>query len=428
MDPFYEAVSLYRRRKYDECIDVCNNLLKSNVELKGPWELKMRAMTQRVYLDDIEADDGVPEPDDLDGSSLATAPRPGTSLRTATGGVRSQLDSGGRPRTMTGRPITGMSRPGTLNQRAGTSMNGNRTGMRTGGRTGSAMNIRLGTASMFALGDPTGPLFQSSRLHPSKFAEKPVARPLFQFLYYHEGDVRKALDLCEAVSSLRGPLTGWWWNTQKARCHLALGNARNAEQPLRTALGQCPHPDTVLLLARVYIKIDQPLAALEICRGAIEKLPGETSLLVQQARIFELLTNLTASVRMYRQIAQIEAMNSEALACIAVHHFYGNQPEMALLYYRRILSMGVHSPELYCNIGLCCLYGGQLDLVLGCFQRALRLVATPEQKADIWYNLSYVGLVSISVVFLFSNQLAVESSKTKENIIFFRNCFHVVTS
>lgn len=273
-------------------------------------------------------------------------------------------------------------------------MGGSRTGIKTGSRTGSAINIRLGSASMFALGDPTGPMFHSSRLHPSKYADKPSARALFQFLYYHEGDIRKALDLCEAVSIHKGALTGWWWNTQKARCYLALGSPRNAELPLRNALMNSPHPDTVLLLARAYVKIDQPLAAMEVCRAALDKLPGETSLLIQQARILELLSNLPASVRMYRQIAQIDAMNAEALACIAVNHFYENQPEMALLYYRRILSMGAHTPELYCNIGLCCLYGGQLDLVLPCFQRALRLVSTPEQKSDIWYNLSFVAMVS----------------------------------
>lgn len=153
----------------------------------------------------------------------------------------------------------------------------------------------------------------------------------------------------------------------------------------------------MLLLARVYIKIDQPLAALEVCRAALDRLPGEVSLLVQQARILELLNNLSASVRMYRQVAKLEGMNTESLACIAVHHFYGNQPEMSLLYYRRILSMGAHSCELYCNLGLCCLYGGQLDLVLPCFQRALRLVTSAEQKADIWYNLSFVALVRMVI-------------------------------
>lgn len=60
MDPFYKAISLFRRKRYEDCINICNELLQANPQLKGPWELKMRAMTQRVYVDDIEADDGVP--------------------------------------------------------------------------------------------------------------------------------------------------------------------------------------------------------------------------------------------------------------------------------------------------------------------------------------------------------------------------------
>lgn len=60
MDPLYTAISLFRRKKYDECISVCNDILQKNADHKGAWELKMRAMTQRVYVDDIEADDGIP--------------------------------------------------------------------------------------------------------------------------------------------------------------------------------------------------------------------------------------------------------------------------------------------------------------------------------------------------------------------------------
>lgn len=55
--------------------------------------------------------------------------------------------------------------------------------------------------------------------------------------------------------------------------------------------------------------------------------------------------------------------------------------------------MGGHSCELYCNIAVCCLYGGHLDLVLPCFQRAIFLAIEPNQKASVWYNLSFVGLV-----------------------------------
>lgn len=199
---------------------------------------------------------------------------------------------------------------------------------------------------MFALGDPTGPLFQASKLNPKRYANKnTVAMLLFQFLYYHEGDVRKALDLCEAVAEHKQKYTSWWWNTQRGRCHIALGKPRDADQYLRTSFGQFAHPDTALLLARIYIRVDQPLAALEVLDRALEKLPNDVGLLVQQGRIFELMSNLQASARMYRHIAQLEPINAEALACIAVHHFYNNQPEMALMYYR--YSNYVH---IYLNI------------------------------------------------------------------------------
>lgn len=155
--------------------------------------------------------------DPLDTEILATAPKPGTSLRTATAIKAGQRTASSRPRTSTGRPITGIARPGTIQQRAGTSsLTGNRTALQTG-RVNTARSIRLGSASIFALTDNnTASSFNMSRLNPSIFATKPsVAKILFQFLYYHEGDVKKALDLCNAVMELNKTEAGWWWLTQK---------------------------------------------------------------------------------------------------------------------------------------------------------------------------------------------------------------------
>lgn len=151
--------------------------------------------------------------DPMDTEILATAPKPGTSLRTATAIKAGQRTASSRPRTSTGRPLTGIARPGTIQQRAGTSsLSGNRTALQTG-RVNTARNIRLGSASIFALADNS---FNMSRLNPSIFAAKPtVAKILFQFLYYHEGDVKKALDLCNAVMELNKTEAGWWWLTQK---------------------------------------------------------------------------------------------------------------------------------------------------------------------------------------------------------------------
>lgn len=211
-----------------------------------------------------------------------------------------------------------------MSMRPGTSMK-SRTALRTGTRGDSARQIRLGSASMFALGDPTGPLFQASRLNPTNFVDKPVAKPLFQFLYYHEGDVRKALDLSKAIVDQRPDNVSWWWHTQVGRCYIALGNPRSAEKYLRISLKKFAHIDTALLLARVYVKVDQPLAAIDIMATAMEKFPDEVALLTQQARILELMGNLQTSVRLHRTVAQLEPINSEALACIAVHHFYGKR-------------------------------------------------------------------------------------------------------
>lgn len=81
MDPLYLALSLYRKRHFDKCIEVCTEILDNQPLDEAAWCLKMRAMTQRVYVDDIETEE-FPETDFLDDHAVATAPRPGTSLKT----------------------------------------------------------------------------------------------------------------------------------------------------------------------------------------------------------------------------------------------------------------------------------------------------------------------------------------------------------
>lgn len=79
MDPLYKALSLFRRRRYIECADICTELLEAQPLDQAAWVLKMRALTLSVYVDDLESEE-MPEGDFLDDSRVATAPRPGTSL------------------------------------------------------------------------------------------------------------------------------------------------------------------------------------------------------------------------------------------------------------------------------------------------------------------------------------------------------------
>lgn len=80
MDPMYQALSLYRRRHFDKCIEICTEILDKQEFNQAVWCLKMRAMTQRVSVDDLESDE-FPQEDFLNDHTVASAPRPGTSLK-----------------------------------------------------------------------------------------------------------------------------------------------------------------------------------------------------------------------------------------------------------------------------------------------------------------------------------------------------------
>lgn len=212
-------------------------------------------------------------------------------------------------------------------------------------------------------------------------------------MYYHEGDVRNAMELAVQATQA-SEFKDWWWKVQLAKCYVALNLLRDAEQQLRSALKQQQHLEIFLRLIRIYLRMDQPLSATEICRAALTVYPEDVSILTEMARLNEATGEMQASIKFYRSVVIEDAMNTEAIACIAVYHFYNYQPELALRYYRRVLAMGAHSAELYNNLGLCCLYAQQLDLVYVCFQRALDLATDPLIKADVWYNLSHLALVS----------------------------------
>ena len=109
---------------------------------------------------------------------------------------------------------------------------------------------------------------------------------------------------------------------------------------------------------------------------------------------------------------QLDASNTEAIACLAANHFYSDQPELALRFYRRLLQMGVSTPELWNNLGLCCFYASQYDMALSCLDRALR-DASDEAMGDIWYNIGQVaiGLGDLGLAYqAFKISISVDSS------------------
>lgn len=79
---------------------------------------------------------------------------------------------------------------------------------------------------------------------------------------------------------------------------------------------------------------DQPLSATEICKSGLEVFPNDVTILIELARLSEAVGDTASSVKHYRNVVLEDAINTEAIACIGLYHFYNNQPELALRYYR----------------------------------------------------------------------------------------------
>ncbi|KAL5008127.1 hypothetical protein ScPMuIL_013708 [Solemya velum] len=358
----------------------------------GHMEFEDPALTYQVYVDEVDVDEeGIAEMV-MDDNVIAQVSRPGTSLRQP-GVAQGGPSQGVRPMSQSGRPVTGFVRPGTQSGRPGTMEQAIRT-PRTAHTarpvtSASGRFVRLGTASM--LSTPDGPFINLARLNLSKYAGRGnLAKALFEYIFHHENDVRNALDLA-ALATEACQFKDWWWKVQLAKCYYRLGMYRDAEKQLKSALQQQEMVDTFLYLCKVYVRMDQPLTAIDVYKQGLAKFPGETTLLTGIARIYEGLSDMDMAVKFYKDVLHFDNMHVEGIACIATHHFYTDQPEVALKFYRRLLQMGVYNAELFNNLGLCCFYAQQYDMTLNCFERALSL-ADEQTASEIWYNISHVAL------------------------------------
>ncbi|XP_039507018.1 tetratricopeptide repeat protein 8 isoform X1 [Pimephales promelas] len=421
MDPLFLAWSCCRRRQLQRSADICSKILSESPFDQAAWSLKTRALTEMVFVDEVEVDqEGIAEMM-LDESSIAQVARPGTSLRllgTSQGGAPTPAV---RPMTQSGRPITGFVRPSTLTGRPETMEQAIRT-PRTASSARPATSasgrlVRLGTASM--LTHPDGPFINLSRINLAKYAKRPnMAKTLFEYIFHHENDVKnvsmsgvmlwsqlfsvcmtltpprphvQALELAAAATE-HAQFRDWWWKVQLGKCYYRLGLHREAEKQFRSALAQQEFVDSYLYLAKVYQRLDQPITALNVFKQGLDHFPAEVTLLTGIARIHEEMNNVISATEYYKEVLKQDNTHVEAIACIGSNHFYSDQPEIALRFYRRLLQMGVFNCQLYNNLGLCCFYAQQYDMTLSSFERALALVSSDEEQADVWYNLGHVAV------------------------------------
>ncbi|MEE6494296.1 hypothetical protein FKM82_017084 [Ascaphus truei] len=437
-EPLLQAWSYFRRRKFELCSQSCAQILEKEPRDQAAWSLKTRALTEMVYVDEIDVDqEGIAEMM-LDENAIAQMARPGTSLKQPVTSKSGGPSPAVRPVTQSGRPITGFVRPSTQSGRPGTMEQAIRT-PRTAHTarpitSASGRSVRLGTASM--LTNPDGAFINLSRLNLAKYAQEPsLAKTLFEYIFHHENDVKNALELA-ALATDHAQFKDWWWKVQLGKCYYRLGLYREAEKQFKSALAHQDIVDIFLYLGKsdghvtaavqprshccrerappgtpshtwalavyfifskvlqfqVYIRMDQPLTALTLFKQGLDRFPKEVNILCAIARIHEEMNNMSSASEYYKEVLKQDNTHVEAIACIGSNHFYSDQPEIALRFYRRLLQMGVYNCQLFNNLGLCCFYAQQYDMILTSFQRALSLAKDEEEAAEVWYNLGHVAV------------------------------------
>ena len=86
-----------------------------------------------------------------------------------------------------------------------------------------------------------------------------------RLMFYHQTFQFKALDLAARATEACN-FKDWWWKVQLAKCYYRLGMFRDSEKQLKSSLRDQEMVDTYLYLAKVYVRLDQPLTAIEILK------------------------------------------------------------------------------------------------------------------------------------------------------------------
>lgn len=183
MENLFTALNLFRRRKFEECANVCTNILQEEKQNQAAWVLKLRALTHQVIFDDIDVMETLAESATTNENPLTTTARPGTSLNLK---KPQREPAGGKKPSTQGRPMSGvvrLSRSGLTGTREISGQNPATARIQTG-----RILSRLGTASL--QGD-SQTFINVARLNLAQYAALPhLAKPLFDYLYFVHGDVK----------------------------------------------------------------------------------------------------------------------------------------------------------------------------------------------------------------------------------------------
>ncbi|VDP13673.1 unnamed protein product [Onchocerca flexuosa] len=371
LDPFLQALLHFKHNDIEKAIKICSEILEKNPYDQAAWSLKLSCLTEEFYVDELENDErGIAEIF-LDDTVLASRARPGTSLsRPVTSDQTSRQAI--RPVSSSGRPISGVLRPethvrpGTMEQTLRTSRT-SRTTRATS--SSSARFVRLGTASMIS--EPNGPFVNLSRLNVDKYAaDSQVNRNLFEYVFYHEADMKVAHQIAVIAIKNAGD-TDWYWKNQLGKSCFRLGLFNDALKHFHSSLSNQKMAETYAYLAKTYCRIDQPLMAIDHYNSGLQFFRNDITLLIGLARVHESSGDVKMASRCFQLAMAADPNHAESVCNFAILQMRDGKIDQSRSMFRSAIEKGPHLFEPCYNLALLTY---QINIIIGQFDESRRMV------------------------------------------------------
>jgi tetratricopeptide repeat protein 8 len=206
-------------------------------------------------------------------------------------------------------------------------------------------------------------------------------------------DPVRAVALAAECTTQHG-FNDWWWKNRLGRAYYLLGMFSDAESQFKSAISTSLNVESRLELAKLYVRYDQPLKALAELEAGFDQFPRECRFLLGQARISDLMGNSVRARELWRKVLEIDQANVEAVASLGAVTFYEDQPETAEVFYCYLRKLGIANASVLNNIAISQLAWGDYGTVGPAIVAALSLSTSQEDRADIWYNISHIGMTA----------------------------------
>jgi tetratricopeptide repeat protein 8 len=231
-------------------------------------------------------------------------------------------------------------------------------------------------------------------INVSNFAKNPfLSRILVDYMLHRLRDPIRAVALAAECTSQHG-FRDWWWKNRLGRAYYLLGLYADAEAQLKSSIGTSANIDSRLELAKLYVRIDQPAKATAELEAGAQQFPLDVRFPLGLARVWDQLGNTIKARETWKAVLERDQASVEALASLGASTYYDDQPETAELFYMYLRKLGIANAAVLNNLAITAMGGGDYANVGPAIVAALSLATSPEEKADIWYNISHIALTA----------------------------------